>query len=138
MTTRADHEPYVRAVAAAAAAVDLEVLDHRITGRPPAVRTAVVTLAAPQSGPYAEVEDGIEVVWDESFGWKAVLPAEAGRSDWFMGESLVPAPARVARWIDMVLVHPDLTPSREDGPTRFPEGEDSAFEAQVSAYATAT
>ncbi|MET9399297.1 DUF6292 family protein [Kitasatospora sp. NPDC002965] len=135
MITRTNHQPYVEAVAAAVGDAGLSVLLAWPTGQPPAVRTAVITLAPPESGPYADEEEDLELVWDEAYGWKAVLPAEAGTVDWFMGEALVPAPARVARWIDMVLAHPGLTPSQEDGPSRLPENDDDAFEARLSAYA---
>ncbi|MFB7467057.1 DUF6292 family protein [Streptomyces sp. NPDC056224] len=135
MFTRIDHQPYVQAVVAEVEEIGLTVLGHAVTGRPPAVRTAVVTLAVPDSGPYADEDEDIELAWDEAFGWVLRLPAEAGTSDWFMGEDLVPSPERVARWADMVLAYPGMTPSREDGPQRLPEREDEAFEARLSAYA---
>ncbi|TLQ38937.1 DUF6292 family protein [Streptomyces marianii] len=135
MTIRADHQPYVQAAVAEIEDTGLTVLGHAVTGRPPAVRTAVVTLEPPDSGPYADEEEELELVWDEAFGWMLRLPADAGTSDWFMGEDLVPAPGRVARWVDMVLSNPGLTPSREDGPQRLPESDDEAFEARLSAYA---
>lgn len=135
MTSRTDHAPYVQAVVGAIEDIDLTVLGHAVTGHPLAVRTAVVTLEVPDSGPYADEDDDLELVWDEAYGWVFHLPAEAGISDWFMGEDLVPAPARVARWVDMVLSNPGLTPSREDGPQRLPESEDEAFESRLSAFA---
>lgn len=134
MSTRIDHEPYVQAAVAEVEEIGLSVLGHAVTGRPPAVRTAVVTLAPPESGPYADEDEDIELAWDEAFGWALRLPAEAGVSDWFMGEDLVPSPGRVARWVDMVLAYPGMTPSREDGPQRMPESDDAAFEARLSAY----
>ncbi|MFI9186805.1 DUF6292 family protein [Streptomyces goshikiensis] len=136
MTNRTDHLPYLQAAVAELEDIGLTVLGSAVTGRPPAVRTAVVTLAPPESGPYADEDEDIELAWDESFGWVLRLPAEAGLSDWFMGEDLVPGPARMARWADMVLNHPGLTPSREDGPQRLPESDDDAFEARLSAYAS--
>lgn len=135
MTSRTDHQPYIQAVVAGVERIGLTVAGHAVTGRPPAVRNAVITLAPPDSGPYADEDTDLELVWDEAFGWVARLPAEAGTSDWFMGEDLVPAPDRVARWIDMVLANPELTPSREDGPGRLPENDDADFEARLSAYA---
>ncbi|MER6723384.1 DUF6292 family protein [Streptomyces halstedii] len=135
MTIRTDHQPYVHAAVTAVEDIGLTVLAYAITGRPPAVRTAAVTLAPPESGPYADEEADFELVWDESFGWVLRLPAEAGTSDWFMGEDLVPSPERVARWADMVLSSPGLTPSREDGPQRLPEVDDEAFETRLSAFA---
>lgn len=135
MTSRIDHQPYIQAVVTAVETIGTAVLGHAVTGRPPAVRTAVVTLAPPEIGPYADEDDGLELVWDEAYGWVLHLPAEAGTSDWFMGEDLVPAPARVARWVDMVLSNPGLTPSREDGPQRLPESDDEAFETRLSAFA---
>ncbi|MFI9311260.1 DUF6292 family protein [Streptomyces triculaminicus] len=134
MTIRTDHRPYVQASVTAIEDIGLTVLGHAITGRPPAVRTAVVTLAPPESGPYADEEVDLELAWDEAFGWVLRLPAEAGASDWFMGEDLVPSPGRLARWVDMVLSNPGLTPSREDGPQRLPESDDDAFEARLSAF----
>lgn len=134
MTSRTDHQPYVQAVAAEAEDAGLTVTGHAITGRPPAVRTAVISLAPPDSGPYADEEQDLELVWNEAFGWVLRLPAEAGTSDWYMGEDLVPAPGRVARWADMVLSNPGLTPSRDDGPQRLPENDDEAFEARLSAF----
>ncbi|MFD5565536.1 DUF6292 family protein [Kitasatospora griseola] len=131
---RADHQPYVQSAAAAIEGIGLTVTGQAVTGRPPAVRTAVVTLAAPDSGPYAD-EDDLELVWDEAYGWVLHLPAEAGFSNWFMGEDLVPSPERVARWVDMVLTSPGLTPSREDGPHRLPENDDEVFEARLAAGA---
>ncbi|MER7761325.1 DUF6292 family protein [Streptomyces sp. NPDC097619] len=136
MTMRSDHACYVEAAVTELAELGLTVVGHAVTGRPPAVRTAVVSLAPPESGPYADEDDDIELAWDESYGWVLRLPAEAGMSDWFMGEDLVPGPARLARWADMVLTHPGLTPSREDGPQRLPETDDAAFEARLSAYAS--
>ncbi|WP_331720538.1 DUF6292 family protein (plasmid) [Streptomyces sp. NBC_00161] len=134
MTVQTDHQPYVQAAVAEIEEIGLSVLGHAVTGRPPAVRTAVVTLAVPDSGPYADEDEDIELAWDEAFGWVLRLPAEAGVSDWFMGEDLVPSPERVARWADMVLAYPGLTPSREAGPQRLPESDDEAFEARLSAY----
>ncbi|MEU1312576.1 DUF6292 family protein [Streptomyces cinnamoneus] len=134
MTIRTDHQPYVQAAVTAIDDIGLTVLGHAITGRPPAVRTAVVALAPPESGPYADEEVDLELAWDEAFGWVLRLPAEAGTSDWFMGEDLVPSPDRLARWVDMVLSNPGLTPSREDGPQRLPESDDDAFEARLSAF----
>ncbi|MFJ8896686.1 DUF6292 family protein [Leifsonia sp. NPDC102414] len=133
--SRTDHQPYVQAVVAEIEDIGLTVAGHAVTGRPPAVRTAVVTLEVPDSGPYADEDDDLELVWDEAYGWVLHLPAEAGTSDWFMGEDLVPAPGRVARWVDMVLSNPGLTPSREDGPQRLPESDDEAFETRLSAFA---
>lgn len=135
MTGRTDHQPYIDAAVAAIAEAGLNVAGHAVTGRPPAARTAAVMLEVPDSGPYADEDDDLELVWNEAYGWVLHLPAEAGISDWYMGEDLVPAPARVARWVDMVLSHPDLTPSREDGPQRLPESDDEAFEARLSAFA---
>lgn len=135
MTIRADHQPYIQATVAEIEDTGLAALGYAVTGRPPAVRTAVVSLAPPESGPYADEDDDIELAWDESFGWVLRLPAEAGASNWFMGEDLVPAPDRVARWADMVLAYPGMTPSREDGPQRLPESDDDVFEARLSAYA---
>ncbi|MFE7446242.1 DUF6292 family protein [Streptomyces chartreusis] len=134
MTSRTDHQPYVQAVAAEAEEAGLTVTGDAITGRPPAVRTAVISLAPPDSGPYADEEQDLELVWNEAFGWVLRLPAEAGASDWYMGEDLVPAPGRVARWADMVLSSPGLTPSRDDGPQRLPENDDEAFESRLSAF----
>ncbi|MFE0453051.1 DUF6292 family protein [Streptomyces sp. NPDC058914] len=135
MTSRTDHQHYVQAVVAAAERIGLGVAGHAITGTPPAVRHAVITLAPPDSGPYADELDGLELAWDEAYGWVLDVPAEAGRSNWFMGDDLVPAPDRVVRWADMVLSNPELTPSREDGPRRLPETDDAAFEARLSVYA---
>ncbi len=135
MTIRSDHQPYVQVVVEEIEEIGLAVLGHAVPGRPPAVRTAVVTLAVPDSGPYADEDEDIELAWDEAFGWVLRLPAEAGVSNWFMGEDLVPSPGRVARWVDMVLAHPGMTPSREDGPQRLPESDDEAFETRLSAYA---
>lgn len=135
MGSRTDHQPYVEAAVAEIEAIGLSVAGHAVTGRPPAVRTAVVTLEPPESGPYADEEQDLELVWDEAYGWVLRLPAEAGTSDWFMGEDLVPSPGRVAHWVDMVLSSPGLSPSREDGPQRLPEADDDAFEARLSAFA---
>ncbi|MFI9801990.1 DUF6292 family protein [Streptomyces sp. NPDC052302] len=134
MTSRTDHQPYVQAVVTEVAGIGLTVTGHAVSARPPAVRKAVITLAPPDSGPYADEDDDLELVWDEAYGWVLYLPAEAGASDWFMGEDLVPAPARVARWADMVLANPGLTPSKEGGPQRLPESDDEAFEARLAAF----
>lgn len=132
---RTDHQHYVDVVVRELDETGLPNEGYAITGRPPAVRTATVSLTPPEEGPFADDEQGLELVWDEAYGWVLRLPAEAGTSDWFMGTDLVPSPESVARWADMVLHHPHLAPSRDDGPTRLPDSDDPAFEERLAAYA---
>lgn len=135
MASRISHQPYVQTVAAEVEGIGLTVVGPAVIGCSPVVRTAVITLEPPESGPYAQADEDFELVWDESFGWVVRLPDEAGNVPWFMGEDLVPSPERVARWVDLLLAFPGMVPSREDGPRRLPESADAVFETRLSAYA---
>ncbi|MCU4750308.1 DUF6292 family protein [Streptomyces sp. G-5] len=129
---RASHSGYITAVLAELVGQEeLTVVSHRVAGGGNAPRTAEITLQ-PLEGPHAEEQT--TVVWDEVYGWKAMVPAASGTSDWFMGMSIIPAPIKVATWAEMVLLHPELTPSREDGPSRSPEDQDPAFESLLANY----
>jgi hypothetical protein len=78
------------------------------------------------------------LAWDEENGWSLGLrrdPAtRALLSPIFKGLSVLPDPEDVALWVVVLLIHPELTPSREEHPFRDHAVEEPEFEAQLARY----
>jgi hypothetical protein len=82
------------------------------------------------------------VTWDEENGWS--MAERRGQESTgtlgpvYKGLDIVPDPEDVAVWVEVLLSHPGVTPSREDHPFRDSFIDDPAFEEQLSRYSATT
>lgn len=137
-SVRADHHPYVAAVRTEIEGADVGIIDLQTVTGPP--RQALLTLdpeIAEQVFPLADV---LLVRWDEEDGWSLLprYPAGSGLGDVpiYMGDGPLPLPERVAIWVQMLLLNPALTPSREEGPYRDSKTHDPDYERRLAGYGT--
>jgi Family of unknown function (DUF6292) len=134
---RADHASYIAAVSHSLEAHDIQVADVSVSTSPDGRREAALLLR-PDEAAFAERVPGqAQASWDEDNGWSLLVWHESVASDVRKGLGVVPDPEDVAAWAVVVLAHPELTPSREDGPVRDHSIADPDFEARLAAYAPA-
>ncbi|KWX05861.1 hypothetical protein TH66_00560 [Carbonactinospora thermoautotrophica] len=134
---RADHRPYVDAVCAALEAQEIGVGTRWTSAT--RLREATVRLAPdPEETAFGEAEE-VLLRWTEEAGWFLVAPTvhegQCLEFPWYMGFGVLPDPDEVAVWVDTLLIRPDLTPSREDGPYRRHTDYDPEFEQALRSYA---
>lgn len=134
---RADHGPYVRAVCRSIEARGIRVTAARITPPARGVREAELTLR-PEHGAFAETSPAEALAfWDERAGWSLSVRREAIDFRVSKGLDVLPDPGDVAAWVVVALIHPELTPSYEDGPSRELSVPDPGFEARLARYPAA-
>jgi hypothetical protein len=139
----ADHRPYIETVRVALLLKDVQVGNAVYsTGR---VRAATMPLAAPDDDAddpwhftFASTQF-VELHWNEEDGWSLLALHACGDAllptIWRRGFGVLLQPEEVAVWIDLLLVMPSASASREDGPYCSHQTHDPAFEAALSAYA---
>ena len=109
--------------------------DVRITASSGGRREATLLLR-PDEAAFAErVAAEASAVWDEEDGWSLAVGGAPEASRVHKGLGVVPDPEDVAAWVEVLLAHPELTPSREDHPFRDRSVADPGFEAQLARYA---
>jgi len=132
---RADHAPYIAAVRRGIEARGIAVPDVTAATSGDGRREAALTLR-PDEAAFAERLPGEAAAsWDEDNGWS--LPARHGplTGRVHKGLDVVPDPEDVAAWAEVLLAHPELTPSRQDHPFRDHRVADPGFEARLARYA---
>lgn len=126
----AGHEAYVRAVVAEMAARGVEVDELTFVAAP--VRGAMMRIvvdadSSASSRPRSEVwrtAQWLRLRWDElsGWGWQVRYAGDsAPRAAIFFGVTALPRPSAVADWIPLWLAHPEIAPSRDDGPFTTPD-----------------
>jgi hypothetical protein len=137
---RADHRPYITAVAAALVAGDIGVAEPVITSDPLGRRTATLTLQVdPEDSVYHE-DVQLFLEWDEENGWGFVTRTHGGAEvdePIFHGFGAVLDPQTfIVPWVATLVTVPHIEGSRQDGPYRQWRQRDPAFESALEAYAT--
>jgi hypothetical protein len=131
---RADHTPYISAVRRSIEARDIRVAEMAVTISEDGRREATLLLR-PDEDAFAERVPGeASASWDEENGWSMVVRQEPLTSQVHKGLEVVPEPEDVAAWAVVLLVHPELTPSRDDYPFRDHRVADPFFEVLLAAY----
>jgi hypothetical protein len=120
---RASHEAYVKKVVAELAERGVEVTDLEIISS--ATRHAALRVAeAEPMGTQWDSAEWIRLRWTERDGWAYQVRyhgEDQPRGAIYFGVSAAPTPSAVADWMHICLVHPEFTPSREDGPFTEPD-----------------
>ncbi|CAL9677699.1 hypothetical protein SUDANB95_08026 (plasmid) [Actinosynnema sp. ALI-1.44] len=120
---RASHEAYVRKVVLALADRGVQADDVEVLAS--AVRRAQMTVTEIEPmGTLWESAQSVRLLWDERNGWSwqvHYVGEQEPRTPIFFGLSAVPEPRAVADWMAVSLAHPEVTPSREDGPFDTPD-----------------
>jgi len=129
------HAPYIAAACRAIETRGILVADVRTAGTSGGRREAMLLLR-PDEAAFAErVPAEASAVWDEEDGWSLAVGGAPEASRVHKGLGVVPDPEDVAAWVEVLLAHPELTPSREDHPFRDRSVADPGFEAQLARYA---
>jgi len=132
--SRADHAPYITAVRRRFEARDLRVADIAVTVSEDGRREATLLLH-PDEDAFAERVPGeASTSWDEENGWSMDVRQESLTSPVHKGLEVAPEPEDVAAWAVALLVHPELTPSRDDHPFRDHRVADPIFEVLLTTY----
>jgi len=131
----AGHAPYIAAACRAIETRGILVVDVRTTASSGGRRQATLLLR-PDEAAFAErLPVEASATWDEEDGWSLAVGDVPSASRVHKGLAVVPDPEDVAAWIEVLLAHPELTPSREDHPFRDHSVADPGFEAQLARYA---
>jgi len=134
---RADHASYIAAVSRSLKGRDIQVADVSVSISPDGRREAALLLR-PDEAAFAERVPGqARASCDEDNGWSLLVWHESVASEVRKGLGVVPDPEDVAAWAVALLAHPELTPSREDGPVRDDCIADPDFEVRLAAHAPA-
>jgi hypothetical protein len=131
---RADHASYITAVSRSLEACDIRVADVTVSTSPDGRRETALLLRPDEAAFAEQVPGQARASWDEDNGWSLLVRHESMSSDVRKGLGVVPDPEDVAAWAVALLAHPELTPSREDGPVRDHCIADPDFEARLAAY----
>jgi len=132
---RTGHAPYIAAACHAIETRGILVADVRTTASRGGRRAATLLLR-PDEAAFAErVPAEASATWDEEDGWSLAVGDLPEASRVHKGLGVMPDPEDVAAWIEVLLAHPELTPSREDHPFRDHSVPDPGFEAQLARYA---
>ena len=131
----AGHAPYIAAACRAIETRGILVADVRTTASSGGRREATLLLR-PDEAAFAErLPAEASATWDEEDGWSLAVGDVPSASRVHKGLDVVPDPEDVAAWIEVLLAHPELTPTREDHPFRDHSVADPGFEAQLARYA---
>jgi hypothetical protein len=132
---RTGHAPYIAAACRAIETRGILVADVRTTASSGGRRAATLLLRPDETAFAERVPAEASAAWDEEDGWSLAVGGAPEASCVHKGLGVVPDPEDVAAWIEVVLAHPELTPSREDHPFRDHSVADPGFEAQLARYA---
>src|ERR1022692_9969 len=129
------HAPYIAAACRAIETRGILVADVRTTASSDGRREATLLLR-PDEAVFAErLPAEASATWDEEDGWSLAVGEVPSAIRMHKGLAVVPDPEDVAAWIEVLLAHPELTPTREDHPFRDHSVADPGFEAQLARYA---
>jgi len=131
----AGHVPYIAAACRAIEARGILVADVRTTASSGGRREATLLLRPDEAAFAEQVPAEASATWDEDDGWSLAVGGAPEASRVHKGLGVVPDPEDVAAWVEVLLAHPELTPSREDHPFRDRSVADPGFEAQLARYA---
>jgi hypothetical protein len=129
------HAPYIAAVYRAIQTRGILVADVKTTASSGGRRAATLLLRPDEAAFTERVPAEASAAWDEQDGWSLAPGGAPEASRVHKGLGVVPDPEDVAAWIEVLLAHPELTPSREDHPFRDHSVADPGFEAQLARYA---
>jgi hypothetical protein len=129
------HAPYIAAACRAIETRGILVADIRTTASGGGRREATLLLRPDEAAFTKRVPAEASATWDEDDGWSLAVGGAPEASRVHKGLGVVPDPGDVAAWIEVLLAHPELTPSREDHPFRDHSAADPGFEAQLARYA---
>jgi hypothetical protein len=129
------HAPYIAAACRAIETRGILVADVRTTASSGGRRKATLMLRPDEAAFTERVPAEASATWDEEDGWSLAAGGAPEASRVHKGLGVVPDPEDVAAWIEVLLAHPELTPSREDYPFRDHSAADPGFEAQLARYA---
>lgn len=131
------HAPYIAAACRAIQTRGILVADVKTAASSGGRREATLLLRPDETAFTERVPAEASATWDEEDGWSLAVGDASEASRVHKGLGVVPDPEDVAAWIEVLLAHPELTPSREDHPFREHSAADPGFEAQLARYAPA-
>jgi len=134
---RTGHAPYIAAACRAIETRGILVADVRTTASSGGRREATLLLRPDEAAFDEQVPAAASATWDEEDGWSLAVGAAPEVSRVHKGLGVLPDPEDVAAWVEVLLAHPELTPSREDHPFRDHSVADPGFEAELARYAPA-
>jgi len=132
---RADHGPYIAAVAGSIEGSGIRVANVAAVISGDGRREAVLLLWPDESAFAWRVAGEVRASWDEDDGWSLLAREESVVSLVYKGLDVLPDPEDVAAWVMTWLTHPGVTPSREDHPFRDHGVTDPEFEARLAEFA---
>ncbi len=133
---RADHGPYVAAVAQFLDSRDVQVAGVAVTISDKGSREAILSIHPGEEDVPAVVPETHALGWDEERGWSLNVGDQTwGTSTFMEGTEVLPGPDAVAAWIAVVLTYPALAVHHDVIEFRQHVVSDPGFEARLARYA---